>query len=70
MFGHLGHSRLACLPLLRLVGQRLCLRFVARLRFGPLLPPLRLLGLLRLAPLRLGFRPLRQLGFQLPPQRR
>ena len=63
MLVQLGHHRLACLPFLRfvrqlglLVGQRLCLRIVLRLRFRPLLPPLRF-----------GFHPLRQLCFQRPP---
>ena len=73
----LSHRRLACLPLLRFIcqlallgGKHLRLRFVARLGIRPLLPPLRLLGLRRLARLRFGLRPLRELGFQRPPQRR
>ena len=77
MLVHPGHRRLACLPCLRLIrqlgllgGQCQCLRFEARLRVRPFLLPLRLLCLRRLARLRFGLRPLRELGFQLPPQRR
>ena len=60
MFVCLGNHCLARLQLLRFVRQ-LALLGGQRLR---------LLGLRCLAPLRLGLRPLRQLGFQTPPQRR
>ena len=53
---HVGHRCLACLPGLRLIhqlgllgGQCQFLRFEVRLRVRPLLLPLRLLGLRRLA---------------------